>query len=98
LVGNVDFVVNGAKMTNIQHITYDQNTDTLRSLYMDTMGDYSTYTWALEGQTFRVSLGDKDSDTYFEAAFNDDNSEYRGIWHYPQSSDPDEKIVYKRIK
>lgn len=100
LVGNVDFVVNGAEMTNIQHITYDQDTDTLRARYMDTMGDESIYTWMMDGQKVRVIQGDQESDTFFEATFNDDNSEYVGTWHYPDGADDDaadESITYTRI-
>ncbi|HMI04646.1 MAG TPA: lipocalin family protein [Pedobacter sp.] len=101
LVMNVDFVVDGKKIKNIQHVAYDQDTDTLRAHYMDTKGDDSTYTWVLEGQKIRVSLGGKDSDTYFEATLNDDDSEYTGTWHYPDGGDQDAgeaRIVYKRIK
>jgi hypothetical protein len=101
LVMNVDFVVDGNKMKIIQHMAYDQDSDTLQARYMDTMGNASTYTWILEGQKIRVSLGGKDSDTYFEATLNDDDSEYTGTWHYPDGGDQDEeeaRIVYKRIK
>jgi hypothetical protein len=101
LVEDVDFVVDGTKIKIIQHIAYDQGTDTLQSHYMDTMGDDSTYTWILDGQKVRVSLGDKGSDTYFEATFSDDNSEYIGTWHYPSSENHDaeeEQIVYTRIE
>ncbi len=100
LVANVDFVVAGTEMKIIQHITYDQDTGTLRARYMDTMGDDSTYTWVLDGQELRVSLGDKESDTFFEAQFNDDNSEYVGTWHYPDGVDDgaaEERIIYTRI-
>jgi hypothetical protein len=100
LVADVDFVVNGNKIKSIQHIAYDQDTDTLRARYMDTAGDASVYTWVLDGQKFRVTLGGADSDTYFEAAFNDDNSEYTGTWHYPPGDDEgaeDERIVYTRV-
>jgi hypothetical protein len=31
----------------IQHVTYDQDSDTLQAHYMDTMGDESIYTWVL---------------------------------------------------
>jgi hypothetical protein len=66
---------------------------------MDTMGDESIYTWVLDGQTMRVSLHDKESDTYFEARFNDDNTEYVGTWHYPDGDDAsEERIVYSRMK
>jgi hypothetical protein len=101
LVMNVDFVVNGVEMKVIQHVTYDQDTDTLRAHYMDTMGDESTYTWVLDGQELRVSLGDKESDTFFEARFSDDKSKYVGTWHYPDNVGGDaaeEQIVYSRIE
>lgn len=100
LVMNVDFVVNGTEMKVIQHVTYDRDTDMLRARYMDTMGDEATYIWVLDGQSLRVSLGDKKSDTFFEASFNDDNSEYVGTWHYPDDVDDDAaeaRIVYSRI-
>ena len=100
LVADVDFVVNGNKMKNIQHIAHDPDTDTLRARYMDTAGDASVFTWVLDGQRFRVTQGDADSDTYFEATFADDNSEYTGTWHYPPGFDAgaeDERIVYTRM-
>jgi hypothetical protein len=101
LVMNVDFVVNGTEMKAIQHVSYHQETDTLRARYMDTMGDESTYTWVLEGQKLRVSLGDKESDTFFEATFDNNDREYAGTWHYPNDAGADaaeERIVYSRIE
>jgi hypothetical protein len=101
LVLDVDFTVKGTKMKNIQQIAYDPDTDSLRADYMDTMGDNSTYIWALDGQKIRVSQGSKNSDTYFEATLNDDNSEYTGTWHYPDGGGDDvaaEVIKYRRIK
>jgi hypothetical protein len=101
LVMNVDFVVSGTEMKVIQHVTYQQDTDTLHARYMDTMGDESTYTWVLDGQKLRVSLGGKESDTFFEATFNNDNTEYVGTWHYPDdvvSDAAEERIVYSRIE
>ncbi len=66
---------------------------------MDTMGDEATYTWVPEDRTIRVSLGERDSDTYFQAILNQDNPQYIGTWHYPEgrSSDAEEKIVYTRV-
>lgn len=100
LVMNVDFVVSSTAMKVIQHVTYDQDSDTLQAHYMDTMGDESTYTWVLDGQKLRVSLGGKESNTFFEATFNHDNTEYVGTWHYPDDVGgvTDERIVYSRIE
>ncbi|WP_152364953.1 hypothetical protein [Microlunatus speluncae] len=99
LVGRVSVVVNGAELTNIQHISHDRTTDTLRARYLDTLGNEATYSWLLDGQVIRVSQGDVGSDTYFEARFADDNSEYAGTWHYPDDAGDDaaeERIVYTR--
>ena len=87
-------------MKVIQHITHDQDSDTLRARYMDTMGDEATYTWALDHRNIRVSLGDEDSGTYFQATLNEDNSQYIGTWHYAGSGLPGstETIVYTRVE
>lgn len=100
LVMNVDFVVNGTEMKVIQHVAYDGDTDMLRARYMDTLGDESTYIWVLDGRNLRVSQGDEKSDTFFNARFNDDDSEYVGTWHYPDDGDgnaDEEQITYTRI-
>lgn len=79
LVAYVDFSVSGSRMRVIQHITQHEARGTLVARYMDTMGDEATYTWTLEDQTIRVSLGDQDSNTYFQATLNEDNSCTAGV-------------------
>jgi hypothetical protein len=100
LVAYVDFSVGDTRMRVIQHMTHHSDNDTLLARYMDTMGDEATYTWALEDGKIRVSLGEKDSDTYFQATLNDDNSQYIGTWHYPDGgpTDATEPIVYTRVE
>jgi len=99
LVADVDFTVGGSKMKVMQHIRHDQDSGSLRARYMDTMGDAATYTWVLEGGRIRITLDGEDSDTYFEAILNEDNSQYAGTWHYGELDAPDstEVIVYTRI-
>lgn len=99
LVAFVDFIVGDSRMRVIQHITHDEDRDTLLARYMDTMGDEATYSWVLEDRKIRVSLGERDSDTYFQATLNEDNSQYVGTWHYPGSGPPDaaENITYTRV-
>lgn len=100
LVAYVDFSVGDLRMRVIQHITHRQDRGTLLARYMDTMGDEATYTWVLEDRRIRVSLGEEDSNTYFQATLNEDNSQYIGTWHYPDSgpSDATENIVYTRVE
>lgn len=100
LVAYVDFTVGDSRMRVIQHITHDEERGTLVARYMDTMGDEATYTWLLEDRTIRVSLGGQDSDTYFQATLNQDNSQYVGTWHYPEGgpADATETIVYTRVR
>lgn len=99
LVAYVDFSVSGSRMRVIQHITHDEERGSLIARYMDTMGDEARYTWVLEDQTVRVILGDQDSNTYFQATLNEDNSQYIGSWHYPEGEPPDgtETIIYTRV-
>ena len=82
LIQHIDFT-QGGKIKGIEYIAYDQDTDTLRSHFMDITGANFTYTWELDGKNIRINFGDKDSDMYFEGKFNNDNSEYSGAWHYP---------------
>jgi hypothetical protein len=100
LVAYVDFTVGDSRMRVIQHITHHPARGTLLARYMDTMGDEATYTWVLEDRTIRVSLGEEDSDTYFQATLNEDSSQYVGTWHYPEGgpSDETENIVYTRAE
>jgi hypothetical protein len=85
-------------MTVIQHISHHCESGTLRARCMDTMGDSATYTWMLEHQKIRVSLGAVDSDTYFQATLNEDNSQCSGSWHYAEGdTEPTEIIVYTRV-
>lgn len=100
LVAYVDFSVGDARMRVIQHITHHPDRDVLLARYMDTMGDEATYTWVLEDRKIRVSLGGKDSETYFQASLNEDSSQYVGTWHYPEGgpSDATESIVYTRVQ
>lgn len=96
LVGKIEVVVDGAPMTNLQRISHDQQTDSLRARYLDTLGNEADYTWTLDGRTVRVGLAD-DPDTYFEARFAEDYSEYAGTWHYPDGVDED-LIVCTRVE
>lgn len=94
LVGRVTVVVDGTELVNLQHLAHDQETGTLQARYLDSLGNEARYTWALDGRRIRVSLVGR-PDTYFEARFNDDYSEYAGTWQGPDGAAED-RIVYTR--
>jgi hypothetical protein len=64
------------------------------------MGDEATDTWVLDHRRIRVSPGGEDSNTYFQATLNEDNSEYVGTWHYPGGTPAGstETIAHTRVK
>jgi hypothetical protein len=99
LVAYVDFSVSGSRMRVIQHITHHKERNILIARCMDTMGDEARYTWTLEDKTICVRLDDQDTNTYFQATLNEDNSQYSGIWHHAEGGPPDatESIVYTRV-
>jgi hypothetical protein len=58
-----------------------------------------THARVLDGQNLRISLGDKQADTFFEASFNDDHSDDVGTWHYASVvGAADERITYTRVE
>lgn len=66
-----------------EYIGYDEDTQTLRSHYMDNNGSNFTYTWELIGDTIETWFGDKNSDNWFEGTFSGDGNSYTGKWQWP---------------
>jgi hypothetical protein len=83
LIQHVDAHGSGDQIKGTEYIGYDEDTQTLRSHYMDTRGANFTYTWQLDGDTIRIWFGEKDSDSYFKGRFAEDGESYAGAWHWP---------------
>ena len=83
LVQKVDFTRDEHAIRGVEYIGFDEDTQTLRSHYMDNNGSNFTYTWEIDGDTIRIYFGDTDSDNFFEGTFSEDGKSYRGKWQWP---------------
>jgi hypothetical protein len=88
LIHRVDGQAGGRAIRGVEYIGFDEDTQTLRSHYMDVHGSNFTYTWAIEGDTIRIWFGDKGSDNYFEGRFSPDGRSYSGHWQWPGGGYP----------
>lgn len=83
LIQHVDAHARGRHIKGTEYIGYDEDTQTLRSHYMDIHGANFTYTWQIDDDTIRTWFGEKGSDNYFEGQFSQDGDSYSGAWHWP---------------
>jgi hypothetical protein len=83
LVQRVDGRAGGRTIRGVEYIGYDEDTQTLRSHYMDIHGATFTYTWAVDGDAIRTWFGDKGSDNFFQGRFSEDGRAYSGSWQWP---------------
>lgn len=83
LIQRVDAEAGGRVIRGVEYIGYDEDTQTLRSHYMDVHGSNFTYTWAIDGDRIRIWFGDEGSDNFFEGHFSDDGTVYSGQWQWP---------------
>jgi hypothetical protein len=83
LIQHVDAHAGGRQIKGIEYIGFDEDTQTLRSHYMEIHGANFTYTWELEGETIRIWFGEKGSENFFEGRFSEDGDSYAGDWRWP---------------
>jgi hypothetical protein len=83
LIQHVDAHAGGRHIKGTEYIGFDEDTQTLRSHYMDIHGANFTYTWEIQHDTIRIWFGDKDSDNFFEGHFAEDGDSYSGEWQWP---------------
>lgn len=83
LIQQVDGQAGGRTIRGVEYIGFDEDTQTLRSHYMDVNGSNFTYTWAIDGDTLTTWFGDKESDNLFQGRFSEDGRSYSGSWQWP---------------
>jgi hypothetical protein len=82
-IQHVDAYARGRHIKGTEYIGFDEDTQTLRSHYMDVHGANFTYTWEIDGDKIRTWFGEKDSDNHFEGQFSEDGDSYAGAWQWP---------------
>jgi hypothetical protein len=83
LIHHVELAHHGKRITGVEYIGFDEDTQTLRSHFMDSNGANFTYTWDLTGRTLLTWFGDKDSANFFRGQLTEDGSRYDGSWQWP---------------
>ena len=83
LIQDVDITAFGRRIKGVEYIGFDEDTQSLRSHFMDDHGSNFTYTWDLEGDTLRIWFGEKGSDNFFEGRFSSDGRSYSRGWRWP---------------
>jgi hypothetical protein len=83
LIQRVDARTPDQDVKGIEYIGFDEDTETLRSHYMDTRGSNFAYTWEVDGDTIRIWFGDKGSNNFFQGRFSEGGNSYSGRWQWP---------------
>src|ERR1700761_8545705 len=65
LIQEVDATAGGRRIQGTEYIGWDEDTQTLRSHYMDIHGANFTYTWEVTDREVKIWFGDKGSDNFF---------------------------------
>ncbi|MGZ6527896.1 MAG: hypothetical protein ACXVH1_33685 [Solirubrobacteraceae bacterium] len=83
LIQHVDAQTPERAVKGVEYIGFDEETQTLRSHYMDIHGSNFTYTWEVDGDSVHIWFGDKGSDNFFQGRFADDDKSASGRWQWP---------------
>ena len=83
LIQHVDLTAFERPIQGVEYIGFDEDTQTLRSHFMDNHGSNFTYTWDLEGDTLRIWFGEKSADNHFTGTFDKTGDSYSGRWQWP---------------
>jgi hypothetical protein len=84
LIQHVDLRHGDQAIKGIEYIGFDEDTQTLRSHFMDNHGSNFTYTWDLVGNALNIWFGDKDSDNFCIATFSSDGNSCHSYWQWPE--------------
>jgi hypothetical protein len=74
----------GRRLSGVEDITWDQDTQSLRSHLMADDGSNFTYTYEVdEDGTVWTWFGEKGSDNYFKGKISEDGKAITGRWQWP---------------
>ncbi|HSX17013.1 MAG TPA: hypothetical protein VLH86_02830 [Patescibacteria group bacterium] len=74
----------GRKLSGIEYITWDEDTQTLRSHLMADDGSNFTYTYQIDDDgTHWIWFGDKASENFFKGVISEDGATITGRWQWP---------------
>lgn len=74
----------GRTLSGIEYVTWDEETQTLRSHLMADDGSNFTYTYQVDDDgTHWTWFGDKDSDNFFKGKLSEDGKTLTGRWQWP---------------
>jgi len=74
---------NGRRFTAVEYIGHDPDTDTLRSVMLDSAGSKFAYTWQLDGDQLTIWFGDRGSDNFLSATVDPSGDTIKGAWQWP---------------
>jgi hypothetical protein len=84
LIQHVELNAFGREIKGVEYIGFDEETETLRSHFMDNQGSNFTYTWDLDGDELWIWFGEKDSENFFRGTFDASGDCYSGRWQWPK--------------
>lgn len=75
---------NGRTLSGIEYVTWDEDTQSLRSHLMADDGSNFAYTYQLDDDgTMWTWFGGKDSDNFFKGTLSEDGKTVTGRWQWP---------------
>lgn len=85
LVQEFDTVTpSGRTLSGIEYVTWDEDTQSLRSHLMADDGSNFAYTYQLDDDgTYWTWFGDKGSDNFFKGRLSEDGKTLTGRWQWP---------------
>ena len=83
ILQHVELIAGGRHIKGVEYVGFDEDTQTLRSHFMDNHGSNFTYTWDVDGDIVWIWFGDKGTDNFFRGIFDETGNTYSGRWQWP---------------
>jgi hypothetical protein len=83
LLQHVDLMHDGRPIRGIEYIRFDEESQSLKSQYYGTSGDFLAYVYELEGDSLVIWGGEIGSSAVFRGTFSADGRSNAGAWEWP---------------